>query len=207
MARRLRTAPRKTPRQARSEATVEAILAATARILEKVGFERASTNAIARAAGVSIGSLYQYFPSKDALVAALLERHVSLLIALARSAFDQLVEEPVPAAVRRIVELLFELYANEPRLYAVFVAELPRVGRLKRIADLEREQTELVRAYLEAHRDEVVPKDLELAAFLVVQTLMALTHGIIAQHPERLRDPELAREVSAVVTCYLTQRA
>jgi len=65
-----RTSPRKKPRQERSVATVEVILDATARVLCSTGYDRASTNRIAMSAGVSVGSLYQYFPSKEALVAA-----------------------------------------------------------------------------------------------------------------------------------------
>ena len=76
MQRQTRTTPRKRPRQARSKATVDTILDATTRVLVKQGFDGLSTNAVAAAAGVSIGSLYQYFPNKEALVLALIERHM-----------------------------------------------------------------------------------------------------------------------------------
>lgn len=66
--------PRKRPRQARSVATFEAILEAAARILESLGFAGFNTNAVAELAGVSIGSLYQYFPSKEALIVELIRR-------------------------------------------------------------------------------------------------------------------------------------
>lgn len=73
--------PRKAPRQARATATVDAILEAAARILERDGLDRYSTNGVARVAGVSVGSLYQYFPSKDALTKALIDRQrASLLV-------------------------------------------------------------------------------------------------------------------------------
>ena len=72
--------PRRRPRQARAQATVDAIIQATARVLVEDGYDRASTNRIAQAAGVSIGSLYQYFPSKEALVAALVETHVDRMM-------------------------------------------------------------------------------------------------------------------------------
>ena len=75
MARNTQTIARKIASQERSRATVEAILEATARILIREGFDKASTNRVAEVAGVSVGSLYQYFPSKDALVAALIARH------------------------------------------------------------------------------------------------------------------------------------
>ena len=72
--------PRKRPLQQRAIATVEAIVEASAHILEKDGFEHYSTNAIAERAGVSIGSLYQYFPSKDAITRALIAREMRSLI-------------------------------------------------------------------------------------------------------------------------------
>src|SRR5260370_38447536 len=75
MARKLQTNPRKLASQERSRSTVDALLEATARILVKEGYDQASTNRIAEVAGVSIGSLYQYFPSKEALRAAGIDRH------------------------------------------------------------------------------------------------------------------------------------
>ena len=75
MARKPSTKPRKSASQVRSHLTVDALVEATARILMKEGYDKASTNKIAAVAGVSIGSLYQYFPSKEALVAAVIERH------------------------------------------------------------------------------------------------------------------------------------
>ena len=73
--------PRKTPAQTRSAATVAAVLEAAARILETQGFDGYTTNAVARRAGVSIGSLYQYFPSKDAITRALIIRETAELLA------------------------------------------------------------------------------------------------------------------------------
>ncbi|TIV67001.1 MAG: TetR family transcriptional regulator, partial [Mesorhizobium sp.] len=75
MAPKLLTNPRKNASQDRSRATVDALVEATARILVRDGFDKASTNRIAEEAGVSIGSLYQYYPSKEALVAAVIDRH------------------------------------------------------------------------------------------------------------------------------------
>lgn len=72
--------PRKFPRQTRSSNTVAAILEAAARILERDGFGGYTTNAVADRAGVSIGSFYQYFPHKDSLTAALIERETRTLL-------------------------------------------------------------------------------------------------------------------------------
>ena len=82
MARRLRTTARKKPRQERSQATVDAILSATAHVLCTIGYDRASTNRIALSAGVSIGSVYQYFSHRDAILQALQNREFDRTLTL-----------------------------------------------------------------------------------------------------------------------------
>lgn len=72
--------PRKAPVQRRSAATVEALVEAAARILEREGLDAYTTNAVAARAGVSIGSLYQYFPGKDALTVALMQRETQRFV-------------------------------------------------------------------------------------------------------------------------------
>ena len=86
MARKPATKPRKNASQERSRLTVDALIEATARILVREGFDKASTNRIAEVAGVSIGSLYQYYPSKEALVAAVIVRHNQEIMRLVRGA-------------------------------------------------------------------------------------------------------------------------
>jgi len=75
MTRRPATKPRKSASQARSRQTVDVLLEATARVLIKEGYDKTTTNKIAAVAGVSIGSLYQYFPDKPAVARALAERY------------------------------------------------------------------------------------------------------------------------------------
>lgn len=75
-----RERPRKSPRQARSRHTVEAIVEAAARVVEQQGHDGFTTNAIATLGGVSIGTLYQYFPSKGAVLAALIDRETAVLL-------------------------------------------------------------------------------------------------------------------------------
>ena len=81
MAQREQLSPRKTPRQRRSTATVDAIVEAAARVFAEGGYGRANTNRIAETAGVSIGSLYEYFPNKDAILVAVAERHLAGMMA------------------------------------------------------------------------------------------------------------------------------
>lgn len=197
------TSPRKQALQARSRATVDVILKATARILIAEGYDRASTNKVAARAGVSIGSLYQYFPSKEALVAALLERHLEEMGQVLRAAFPRLAAAPIEQAAEEVVRLMVAAHSVDPALHRVFVEQVPRIGQLERIQGFEEEMTGLVRAYLEPRRDKLVVEDLDMAAFIVVGIVESLTHAAVLSRPELLGEP-FVREVSAVVIRYLT---
>src|ERR1700679_2597817 len=69
--------PRKSPKQSRSRTLVDSAVEAAARILSKLGYDGASTNRVAEAAGISIGSLYQYFPNKDSLMGAVIDQQLA----------------------------------------------------------------------------------------------------------------------------------
>lgn len=203
MRRRVRTFPRKQPKQERARETVDAILTATARILVRDGFERASTNRIADQAGVSVGSLYQYFPNKQALVAALMERHIRDVYAVLEREVSRLPALPLRRAVRELIELMIRAHAVEPKLHRVFAEQVPRVGPLERIVELERRFEVFTRGMLENMRPRVRPRNLEIAAFVVIQAVEALTHAAVLYHPERLADEEFVDEVVELVVRYL----
>ncbi|HYP66166.1 MAG TPA: TetR/AcrR family transcriptional regulator [Steroidobacteraceae bacterium] len=201
----MRTKPRKSPSQQRSQLTVAALLKATAHILVKEGYESASTNRIAAAAGVSIGSLYQYFPSKEALVAAVVDRHMQEMLELLRAAVDRVREQPVEAATRELVKVMIDAHRVDPRLHRALVEQVPRVGRLENVRAIDREAYTLIRAYLEAHRDELRVADLDVASFVCVATVEALTHAAVVNRPEVLSDKSgvFAEEVTRLVVGYL----
>lgn len=194
------TRPRKRPVQARSKATVTAILDATARVLVEEGFERASTNRIATVAGVSIGSLYQYFPHKDALIQALLERHVRASIRAVSDELEAAAGLPLRDAARRIVDVMLRMHAVDPALHRVLMEQAPHTDGAD---EVERRVRELARAYLELHRDQIRPRNLDLAAFICVQAIESLTHGAVLYYPERLTDDEFAEEATELIVRYL----
>ncbi|WP_394840956.1 TetR/AcrR family transcriptional regulator [Pendulispora brunnea] len=204
MAKKLNVTPRKQALQSRSRETVDVILEATARILVKEGYDRTSTNKIAQAAGVSIGSLYQYFPNKEALVAAVITKHTDAMMELIRSTALRVAQLPLEASARELVRVMIEAHGIAPKLHRVLTEQTPRVGKTAYMEKVDDEAIRLVRAYLEIHRDELCVDDLDLAAFIAVTTVEALTHAAVLRQPDLLAQPHFVDEVTSVVFRYLS---
>jgi AcrR family transcriptional regulator len=198
MAGKLQTNPRKSASQERSRLTVDALLEATARVLVREGYDRASTNRIAEVAGVSIGSLYQYFPSKEALVAAVIDRHTQEVSQVTRNALFKVAARPIEVAAREFVSVAIDAHRVNPKLHGVLAEQIPRVGRLDNIEANVREGYALVRGYLEAHRDEIDVADPDIAAFICVTVIEALTHAAVLRRPDILTDDKARRFVDDV---------
>jgi AcrR family transcriptional regulator len=208
MARRPLTNPRKEASQERSRATVDALVEATARILVREGFDKASTNRIAEVAGVSVGSLYQYFPSKEALVAAVIERHRQEIMQVVRGELALAANQPMEQGVRTLVAVAVKAHRVDPKLHRVLAEQIPRVGRLEKAETFNRENYALFRAYLESPRDEIRAADLELAAFICVTAIEAVTHNAVLHH-KMVSDEAtgaLIDEATRLVLGYLTGR-
>src|SRR5262245_35498734 len=137
MARRSLTKPRKIASQERSRATVDALVEATARILIREGFDKASTNRIAEVAGVSVGSLYQYFPSKEALVVAVAERHHQEIMQTVRGELAEVLAAPVEKAMRKLIAVAVKAHRVDPELHRVLAEQIPRVGKLEKLASFD----------------------------------------------------------------------
>jgi AcrR family transcriptional regulator len=206
MPRKPLTQPRKNASQGRSRATVDALVDATARILVTDGFDKVSTNRIAEKAGVSIGSLYQYFPGKEALVAAVVDRHNQDVMRVVRAALADVAAQPVEAAVRRLVAVAIHAHEIDPRLHRVLAEQIPRTGRLKDIETFNREAHTLFLSYLECHRDDIRARDLPLAAFLCVSAIEAISHNAVLHRGEVLSKAAtetLVDEATRMVMGYL----
>jgi AcrR family transcriptional regulator len=211
MARKRPTNPRKQPQQDRSRMTVEAILEATARILTEEGYHKANTNRIAELAGISIGSLYQYFPNKESLMAALMEQHSNEIAELVESKLQDLFDAPLETAVPELVKAVIAAHAINPRLHQVLNEEIPRSERLQQMQKADERITELLRAYLVRWSDSVHkrlhqrinPQNLEMTVFILSRTVESLCHSAVIEHPNFVSDSLFEQEVSNMLLLYL----
>ena len=203
MQRQVRTSPRKRPRQQRSRDTVDSILDATARLLKHAGFAGMTTNAVAEKAGVSIGSLYQYFPNKEALVSALIERHCDEMNAAILAELTNVANLPIAQGARAVIELTFSAHAIDPALHRVLTEQVPRIGKLAKLRELDNISHRMVAGLLAARRDELAIRDVELAAFVLVSAIESIVHRSALLYPDKLKDPRLLDEATLLVTRYL----
>lgn len=206
MARSRPDSPRKKPTQARAQHTVDAILRATAHILRTTGWDTCNTNAVARRAGVSIGSLYQYFPSKEALVAALAEEHANRGLGVLMEAVTAAPQEnlSLEGLVRHYIRAMVALHAVDPKLHRVLVEQVPRLrGGFDVVRRVSQQSAALVRAWLETQRKHIRVVDLDVATFMLVTAVESVAHLQVLDRPAQLDQDALVEELSQLVLGYL----
>lgn len=189
--------PRRKPRQARSQAMVDAILEATARLLVEVGYDKASTNRIAKRAGVSVGSLYQYFPNKQALVASLAERHVGAQLEMVTRALAEKADAPIEALCREVIAALIAAQQIDPALQRVLIEQAP----VDTIEGMLRQAEAALQAHIIARRGDEIP-DPEIAAFLVVRLVDSAICAAVLRRPELLEDERLTEGLVDMILRY-----
>ena len=198
--------PRRRPQQARSKAVVARILDAGARVLAEMGYTAGTTNRIAAEAGVSIGSLYQYFGDKDAIVSALVRHHIDdgVREIETRLASTDIAAMPLVERTRLFVEATVAIHRHEPALHRVLFEEAPRTPEvLAALRSFERDTVAAVEVLL-AHDPEVHVDDVSLAAYMTVTAIESITHKYVSAHPEGIDAGALVDELTVLVVGYLS---
>ncbi|MEU8187417.1 TetR/AcrR family transcriptional regulator [Micromonospora carbonacea] len=196
-----RLQPRRTPRQVRAELTRKRILAAAAHIFAEHGYAAGTTNRIAEHARVSIGSLYQYFPNKDAILAALLVQHIDRGVWTQADQLD-LSAGSLKALVRALVRDAIDHHHDDPQLLRIMVEEAPASKELRDAIDRHgRTRVAQVRDLLARHPDVTV-RNLDTAAELVTFTVEINTHRLMAG-PRATPVETLETELVDMITRYL----
>lgn len=180
---------------------------AAAQVFERHGYAAGTTNRIAERAGLSIGSLYQYFPNKDAIVVELARRHITEIGDVAWPALEALVRErpPLREALSVIVFGTVELHARAPGLHRVLFEETPRSEEIQALMwELFDRSSRLIGEYL-ATSSEVSVGDPYLAGRMVAQVVDQVAHGAVI-HPRAGEGAELyAPETITMLERYLTR--
>lgn len=195
---------RKRPRQARAQETVRAILEATVQILDREGLDAATTTRIAEVAGVSIGSLYQYFSHRDAILNALQNREFERTLELMQRVLAEgnLGEEP-EKTIKAALHGLAELYLASPGLHRVLAIEGLRVAKAEHVHAFDLRVIEVVRHFLASTEAPIQTENVGAAAFLVFQTVRAAMLSFLLERPPGLDIDRLIEELTRLLIGYL----
>lgn len=194
---------KKQPRQGRSKATVQAILDGCAHILAQQGYGALTTNEIARVAGVSIGSVYEYFPGKEAIVAAMVQDLLANNLGRLDSELSASHDNAFDKAMRHWVGTLFKLVQEHRALLQVMVFEVPYSFRLVPMANLQMHLFGVVMKGAARSRQQYRisprPEVLYLIASLTAGTLLSLTFA----PPPGLKPDVILDELAARIVGWL----
>jgi AcrR family transcriptional regulator len=206
-----RISPRKSPQQGRSRGLVESVVTAATRVLVKQGYEGATTNRVAEVAGVSIGSLYQYFPNKDALVGAVIDKAIERHVGRIEAAIAKVRDRPLDDALRVLIAAAYDLHFENLALFREIFVRAPQVDRLQNILRARRHVAALLTTVLDSRGIRL--RDPELAIFVLHNATLGVLHAAVfavgdaappVDHRDRLID-ELTRLSSSYLTA-ITER-
>lgn len=194
---------RRTPSQERSIQTVDAIIEATSRVLTEEGYQACTTNRVAQLAGVSIGSLYQYFPDKASLILALLQRELGRteeqLTAAMKASAGLPLEEGIPA----LVKVTLEAFRGRADLCRVLVQDVPRFSALRRFHETHARYEGPLETWLRAHPTGAEGPAPAMAAMVLVSLVAGLLTRSLVSQPEWLDDRRLEQDLTRAVLGYL----
>jgi AcrR family transcriptional regulator len=183
-----RRSHRRLPKQRRARQTVDAILDAVVRVLKREGFKAVTTNRVAEVAGVSIGSVYQYFPDKQAIFVALHQRHIDQIDRMVETRLIEHAASPLDGLMRGMIEGMIDAHSADPDGTRDFALRLHGAFRLA----LSSRAHELKRG-----------RNLDTLVFVVANMVDSLSHAALFRRPPRLSLAAAKVEVVRAVQAYL----
>jgi AcrR family transcriptional regulator len=198
----VRANSRKKPQQERSIAMVATLLEAATRVFVKEGYAKATTNRIAKAAGVSVGSLYQYFPSKDAIAVELLRRYRDGLVELVGARLAAATPETFTAVVRDLIGELLRAEGINPALHRVLIEQVLRTSARREMLGFEERLEAVLAESMRAAQIELADPD--LSAFMIVRVVLSVVQSAVVDRP-KYKSAALADELTKLVVGYVAR--
>jgi AcrR family transcriptional regulator len=196
---------RKQPHQERARATIDAIVVAGTRVLECEGLERTSTTRIAEVAGVSVGSLYQYFANREAILGAIIDRSLEDMLVALHSLVGSLADLELEPMIRGVLFGLYEVSRQHEKLHATLYEQLSPARRTLRHACMLDAHVGVIATVLQ-NRTDVAVRDPWAAARLIVYGSDGVIRSLVTssdiESAHRVLD-----EAVLMITRYLTRTA
>ncbi|MCB9675176.1 MAG: TetR/AcrR family transcriptional regulator [Alphaproteobacteria bacterium] len=200
-----RKSDRRTPSQRRAKESVDAIVEACAQVLVQHGWEATTTNHIAERAGVSVGTLYQYFANREAVLEAVRDRVMQEQLAAVAEVSSQVLQTrpDFDDAIERLVDTVFAVVGVRPGLVRILILDAPSPDFLQIDRIWKERMIQLVRAALYSGTDRIRPGNVDLMATLLVGAIWGVMRDVVAHRPDLLQAPDLRREIHLLVARFL----
>jgi len=182
--------PRKTPLQARAEVTVEAICEATIQVLLSHGADRLTTTRVADRAGVSVGTLYQYYPNKQALLYAVMEEHLDRVATAVETACEESCHKPLAEMIQHVVEVFVDVKMDRADISVALYQVAADVGGPVLVKRCGQRMRKAVEAMLQTAPDTELPPDK-----LAIDMMLAAMSGVMRSMLEARPAPGTVRKV------------
>ena len=198
---------RNEPVQSRSRATVDAILEASTRVLERSGHEALTTARVAEVAGVSVGTLYQYFGSRDAILDALQDRELARATELIQGVLANTQRIDDRKLTRSIIDGLMSLYQAAPALHRLLAVEGLRITPPERVLAFDLQLVTAIRGFLSLSPIRLKRHNLDAAAFVVYQSVRASMLAYLLERPAGVEPDSLCEELTELILSYLVDQS
>ena len=199
----IKNSPRKLAKQARSKQTVEDILASCAELIKTIGIAQITTNKIADHSGVNIASIYQYFPNKDALIAALTNQLMAQSSLKIQALITSLEGQSIASAARETISIYIDIFRQSEGLLLHLFTNFGSATRVPGNEDFQNDIKLAGKRFLDAHKDELRVKDYDKALYILSNALSGLLFRYLIESPNDMNDAELTDELVHLVTAYL----
>lgn len=201
-----RLAPRKQPRQARSAATLEAVFEACIQVLRAEGLERLTTTRVAERAGVSVGSLYQYYPNKEALLAAVLARHLEEVARAVERTCQAHHGSTLQMLVDAVVTAFVSAKMARPEVSQALYAPAAELGGMAVVSALTHRVQHVAAAALASVSDVRLAHP-EVCASMLLHAAVGPMQAVLEAGPTPARVAELHAQLVALGLAYLRSQA
>jgi len=196
--------PRCKPRQERAKFTVQSILIATKEFLSSFTLNESNINAIAKRAGVAIGSLYYYFPNKESLASALIEKEIKKNFEIIGKRLEEIQSCNIHYGFQESAKILVDRYVRRRRYLQNLFIHIPSVGKMMLFLQSRTWFSDIIAKEWEKRKEDLQVEDINKAAFMVVQSITGVIQAFIHSEEIPFSEDELVYEIANLLSTYLT---